>query len=163
LRFVRWLVLLFVVLPLADLFFLLEVGSLLGLPATVAVTVVTGVVGAWLVRREGRRVWLAWRQALGELTLPEHGLVEAALVLLGGALLVTPGVMTDLVGIVFILPWSRRWIAGHVRGAIDRRLATGTLRVAVAGSEPVGGVQQPRHTGTVETVGEAVEHVAPER
>ncbi len=80
-------------------------------------------------------MWLAWRQALGGMTLPEHGLVEAALVLLGGVLLVTPGVMTDLVGIVFILPWSRRWIAGHVRSAIDRRLATGAMRVAVVGSD----------------------------
>jgi UPF0716 protein FxsA len=160
---VRWLVLLFVVLPLVDLFFLLEIGSLLGLPATVAMTVVTGVVGAWLVRREGRRVWLGWRQALGGMTLPEHGLVEAALVLLGGVLLVTPGVMTDLVGIVFILPWSRRWIADRVRSAIDRRLATGTLRVAVVGSAPVSETHEPRHGETVDTQGEAVERVAPER
>jgi UPF0716 protein FxsA len=160
---VRWLVLIFVVLPLVDLFFLLEIGSLLGLPVTVVLTVVTGVVGAWLVRREGRRVWLAWRQALGGMTPPEHGLVEAALVLLGGVLLVTPGVMTDLVGIVFILPWSRRWIAGHVRSAIDRRLATGALRVAVMGSTPASLAHEPRRGETVETEGEAVERVAPER
>jgi UPF0716 protein FxsA len=160
---VRWLVLIFVVLPLADLFLLLEVGSVLGFPATVALTVVTGVLGAWLVRREGRRVWLAWRRALGSMTPPEHGLVEGALVLLGGALLLTPGVLTDVVGIVFILPWSRRWIASHVRKAIDRRLSSGTLRVAVTGSPAARGARGQTDGATVDTVGEVVERTAPER
>ena len=159
----RWLVLLFVVLPLVDLYFLLEIGTWFGLPATVVLTVLTGLVGAWLVRREGRRVWLAWRKALDGMTVPEHGLVEAALVLLGGVLLVTPGVMTDLVGIVLILPWSRRRIAGYVRAGIDRRLATGALRVAVMGRAPPTGETAPHREETVETHGEVVERAAPER
>jgi len=160
---VRWLVLLFVVLPLVDLFFLLQIGSWFGMPATVALTVLTGVVGAWLVRREGRRVWLAWRKALDGMTVPEHGLVEAALVVLGGVLLVTPGVMTDLVGIVLILPWSRRAIARHVRTAIDRRLARGALGVAVMGQTSPTGATAPGRGETVETQGEVVERAAPER
>jgi UPF0716 protein FxsA len=160
---VRWLVLLFVVLPLADLLLLLEIGTWLGSPTTVALTVLTGVVGAWLVQREGRRVWRAWRKALDGMTVPEHGLVEAALVLLGGVLLVTPGVMTDLVGIVLILPWSRRAIARHVRAAIDRRLARGALRVAVTGRAPPAGTPELHHGDTVETQGEVVEHPSPER
>ncbi len=159
----RWLVLLFVVLPLVDLFLLLEIGTWLGSPATVALTVLTGVVGAWLVRREGRRVWLAWRNAINGMTVPEHGLVEAALVLLGGVLLVTPGVMTDVVGIVFILPWSRRWIARHVRAAIDRRLAHEALRVAVLGRAPPTRATEPHRAETVETEGKVVERPAPER
>ncbi len=149
----RWLILLFVVLPLADLFLLLEVGSWVGFPATVALTVASGAAGAWLVRREGRRVWRHWRQALARMQRPEHGLVEGALVLVGGALLLTPGVLTDLVGIVCILPWSRRWIARPVRRAIDRRLSSGILRVGVSGSTSAS---PPWRADVVDTHGEPV-------
>jgi UPF0716 protein FxsA len=77
--------------------------------------------------------------------------------LLGGVLLLTPGVLTDVVGIVFILPWSRRWIARLVRGAIDRRLAAGALRVAVMG------VTGPQRGETVATDAEVTERAGPER
>ncbi len=149
----RWLVLVFVVLPLADLFLLLEVGSWVGFPATVGLTIGSGVAGAWLVRREGKRVWHDWRQALARMEPPERGLVEGALVLAGAALLVTPGVLTDLVGILFILPWTRRWIARPVRKAIDRRLASGMLRVGVVGTPP----SRQSDIETVDTEGKLVD------
>jgi UPF0716 protein FxsA len=128
---VRWLVLVFVVLPLADLFLLLKMGSLVGFPATVGLTVLTGMAGAWLVRREGRRVWTGWSQALKTMSRPEYGLVDGALVLLGAALLVAPGVLTDLVGLAFLMPWSRRWIAARVRSSIDRRIEARMVGMSV--------------------------------
>jgi UPF0716 protein FxsA len=120
---------LFVLLPLVDLLLLLEVGSFLGVVPTVVLTLLTGFFGAWLVRREGRRVWFGWRQSLVTCTPPKHGLVDGALVLVGAVLLLTPGVLTDLLGLVLLLPWTRRPIGERVRVRIDRAIASREWRM----------------------------------
>lgn len=109
-----WLFLAFTVVPAIELFLLLELGSLVGPLPTFALVLLTGVIGAWLARREGASVW---RQLTADLAngLPPTGRVlEAALVVAGGVLLVTPGVLTDLLGIVFLFPPTRRWVAPRV-------------------------------------------------
>ena len=81
----RWLIVLFVVVPLAELYLLLLVGSLIGFWPTVGLTLVTGIVGGALAKHEGLRVWRAWRRSLSELKPPETGVIDGVLVLLGGA------------------------------------------------------------------------------
>ncbi len=121
----RYLVLFFIVVPLAELYLLLWVSQFIGFWPTVGITVVTGVIGGTLAKREGLKVLRQWNQALSELRSPEIGLVEAALVLLGGALLITPGVMTDLFGFSLLLPFTRRrlatWVKARVGHYIDVR------------------------------------------
>lgn len=155
----RYLVLLFVVVPLGELYLLLWMSGLVGFWPTVALTVVTGIVGGSLAKREGLRVYRQWNRAMAELRPPETGLVEGALVLLGGALLITPGVVTDVVGFLLLVPWSRRPIATRVRALVGRYLDGRTVgHVSVGGVEVPADPTPPSPFGAViDTTGENAE------
>lgn len=118
----RWLFLAFVAVPLVELYLLLKLGDLFGPGPTVALVVVTGLGGATLAKREGLRVYSEWKSALERGRAPEVGVIEGLLVLLGGALLITPGVLTDLTGLCLLLPPTRRRLALHLRRMVERRL-----------------------------------------
>jgi UPF0716 protein FxsA len=123
------LFLLFTVLPLVDLWLLLRIGRVLGGVPTLALVVVTGFAGAWLARAEGERVVRGWRRALAEGRVPEEGLLNGALVLAGGVLLVAPGVLTDALGLALLFPPTRRVAAAGVRRWARRKVAQGQVRV----------------------------------
>jgi UPF0716 protein FxsA len=131
------LTLLFVVLPLVDLWLLLIIGDQLGFWPTVGLTIAVAVLGSYLGKREGLKVLSQWQRALGELRMPEDGLVSAALVLVGAVLLVTPGVLTDVLGLLCLFPPTRRLLAKGVSAYVARRLARaaerGTVTVRVVG------------------------------
>lgn len=146
-----WLLLLFIGVPLLELYLLLWLGTLIGFWPTLGIAVVTGLVGSSLAKREGLKVWREWRAALDELRPPAFGLVESLLVLVGGVLLVTPGVLTDVAGLLLLVPAVRRRVAVRVRRRIDARLAAADVRMRGA-----PGVQRPSPSaiGVVETTGE---------
>jgi UPF0716 protein FxsA len=150
----RWVLLLFVVVPLVELYLLLWLSSVIGFWQTVGLTLVTGIVGGTLAKREGMRVWRAWRAALEELRPPPEGVVEGVLVLVGGALLITPGVLTDVAGLALLVPLTRRRIAAVVRRAVDRRIARGQIRVTTA---TFGAATLRRSSDVLDTTGESVE------
>ena len=152
----RWLFLLFIVVPLVELYLLLVIGDHVGFVPTVSAVVVEGIFGAWLARREGRRVWRAWREALQRMQPPEEGVVDGVLVLVGAVLLLTPGVLTDVVGMFLLVPFTRRLVARRVRRSIDERIADGRLRAFTYGFP---GVPVPGD-GVVETSGQSVEETA---
>jgi UPF0716 protein FxsA len=116
------LVLLFTVVPALELALLLQIGAWLGPWQTFAIVVVTGTVGAWLAKREGFGVMRQLREELSEGIPPGSRIAEGVLVFAGGLLLVTPGVMTDIAGFLFIAPPTRRWLAPRVVRAITSRL-----------------------------------------
>lgn len=136
----RWLVVLVIVVPLTELFLLLQINRVVGFWPTIALTVVTGFVGGGLAKREGLKVWRSWSAAMRELRPPEQGVIDGVLVLLGGALLITPGVLTDLTGLLLLIPPTRRLIAVRVRAAVDRRLQMTQLRIVDLDAS-MGGVQ----------------------
>ena len=117
----------FVLLPLAELYLLLWLAKQIGFWETVAVALLTGIAGGFLAKREGARVWRAWQQSLNQLQAPADGLLSGALVLFGGALLLTPGIITDGIGFALLLPFSRsaivRWLRPRVQRYIDQRTA----------------------------------------
>jgi UPF0716 protein FxsA len=156
---VRWLLLLFVIVPLAELYLLLYLGSILGFWTTVAITLITGVLGGALAKHEGLRVWDAWRRSLDELRPPEQGVIDGVLVLLGGALLITPGVMTDVVGLLLLLPWSSSRVAQLVRQQIDHRLSVRRMEAMgdIPGVSAFPGVHDEPPSGVVDTEGEDVD------
>ncbi len=123
----RYIVLFFVVVPLTELYLLLWVSRWIGFWPTVGLTLVTGVIGGSLAKREGLKVLRQWQRALDQLQAPEAGLIEAALVLVGGAFLLTPGVMTDVFGVLLLVPRSRRWLAARVRQRVDRYIVSRTV------------------------------------
>lgn len=133
----RWLFLLFIVLPIVDLWLLLRIGGWLGFWPTFVATVAVAVLGAWLARREGGKILAQWRRAMAELRMPEDGLVSGVLVIVGAALLAAPGVLTDVVGLALLLPPTRRriapWVRRRVESRIERARAGGHLHVSVLG------------------------------
>ena len=116
------LLLVFTLIPLAELYLLLQVGSVLGVGLTILLVVGTGVVGAYLARLEGWRTLRQMQDNLHNGIAPTGELIDAALILGAGLLLITPGIVTDMVGFGLLFPPSR---AGLKR-AIRRRLEAHT-------------------------------------
>ncbi|MEO1084493.1 MAG: FxsA family protein [Acidobacteriota bacterium] len=132
------LLLLFTLLPLLELWLLLNVGSRLGVPATVALVFGTGILGAWLARRQGLDTWKRLQTETSAGRLPTDAMVDGLLILIAGAVLLTPGILTDLAGFFLLTPDGRAWIR---RAAVDSMAqkverSGGGGRVIVINPEP---------------------------
>ena len=101
------LLVLFVALPILEVFLLVRVGQWIGLWPTLGLLVLSAALGTWLVRREGTKAWRALRDAVGGGRIPSRELTDGALVAAGGLLLILPGMVTDVVGLVCLLPFTR--------------------------------------------------------
>lgn len=117
------LLLLFTVIPVVELYLLISIGQHAGAGPTIALVLATGLVGAWLARREGGRVLRSWQESTARGEIPKEGVISSVLVLLGGVLLVTPGVLTDVTGLLLLVPWTRRLVAGVVRKQLAQRFS----------------------------------------
>ncbi len=118
----------FIAIPLAEVFLLVWLSRKVGIWPTVLLTVLTGLAGAWLLKREGRRALAAYRRALETFSPPELGLIEGLLIVVGGAFLLTPGVITDVLGFVLLLPPTRRPLASLLRRQLLARVELNPTR-----------------------------------
>lgn len=125
------LLLLFTVVPAVELVLLILLGRWIGLLPTVLLIILTGVVGAALARREGLRAWLDVRRALAEGRTPGEVILNGLAIFLGGSLLLTPGVLTDAVGFLLLLPPTRRAMVRRVRARVERRIRRGRGEIEV--------------------------------
>lgn len=107
----RYLILLFLLVPLIEIYLLIEIGSAIGAVATIFLVVFTAVVGAYLLRLQGLATFQRVQKNLSEGVLPAQELIEGLILLIAGALLLTPGFFTDIVGFVFLVPAARKWIS----------------------------------------------------
>ena len=125
------LVLLFILVPIAEIYVIIQVGQAIGALPTVALLVVDSLVGALLLRSQGRRAWTSFTEALAAGRMPHREILDGALVILGGAFLLTPGFLTDIVGIALLIPPTRRLIGGGIVRLLLRRgpLRWGTVIV----------------------------------
>jgi UPF0716 protein FxsA len=150
------LVLLFIVVPILELFVIIQVGEAIGVLPTIALLIVDSVLGSMLMRSQGRAAWRRFNAALVEGRIPHREVLDGALVIFGGALLLAPGFLTDVLGIILLLPPTRTL----VRGIVARRLLP---RVVASGLGGVGGLggrgardgagfggQRPRDPGDVD-------------
>lgn len=128
------LFLLFTLVPLVELYLLITIGGSVGVAPTIALIAVTGILGAWLAKREGRRALASYQEALTQGRLPEDGIVSGLLILVGGVLLIAPGVLTDIVGLALMIPPIRRGVAKLVTRRVEARIQSGDLRVMQIGS-----------------------------
>jgi UPF0716 protein FxsA len=118
-----WLVFVaLLVVPLAEIALIVAVGRVIGGWQTLALLLLESALGAYLVKREGQRSWQTLRAALGSGRMPGRELADAALVLIGGTLLLTPGFLSDIVGFFFILPFTRPITRRWLQDIIERRL-----------------------------------------
>lgn len=116
------LLLLFVVVPIVEIYVIVQVGEAIGVVPTLALLIADAVIGTWLFRREGRRAWEALRQALGEHRVPTREVADGALIVVGGALMLAPGFVTDGVGLLCVLPPTRAFLRRLLTGWVGRRL-----------------------------------------
>ena len=122
-RIPGWLlVVAFVIVPLAEIFVLIQVGQVIGAWWTIALLIADSILGAWVIRREGGRAFAALRSALGSGQMPAKELADGALILIGGTLMLSPGFVTDLFGILLILPFTRPIARRALTGVVTRRL-----------------------------------------
>jgi len=132
----RWwpllLVLAFIVVPLVEIYVIIQVGQAIGPWWTILLLVVDSLIGAWLVKREGRRAWQALREALRTHRPPAKELADGALILIGGTLLLTPGLATDVAGFLLILPVTRPVFRRLLTAYLGSRLTV--VAVSQAGS-----------------------------
>ena len=132
------LVLLFIVVPIAELAVIIQVGQEIGVWWTIAILIADSILGSVLMRSQGRSAWRRFNEAVRAGRVPAREVVDGALVIFGGALLLTPGFLTDILGLVLLLPPTRAF----VRALLVRRFAA--RMVASMGAPPRGRVpQQP--------------------
>jgi UPF0716 protein FxsA len=123
----RLLPLAFLVVPIVEIAVIIQVGQLIGLIPTIALLLVESALGAWLVKREGSQAWVALTSSVRTGHLPTRELTDAALVLVGGTLLLTPGFVTDVFGFFLILPFTRPVARRALQGWVARRAVQATV------------------------------------
>ncbi len=128
--FVRLLIL-FTVVPLIELALLIKLGNIIGLWPTIFIVIATGVLGAALARSQGTQVISAIRAEVAEGRPPTESLINGLLVLVGGVVLLTPGLLTDLLGFSLLVPFTRNWfkkkLQGRLRKYAERSSASATI------------------------------------
>jgi UPF0716 protein FxsA len=145
------LVLLFIVVPIAELALIIQVGQLIGVWWTIALLLADAVLGSMLLRSQGRAAWRRFNEALAEGRIPHREVIDGVLVIFGGVLLLTPGFITDLFGLLFLFPPTRVLL----RGILVRR---GALRMVSA----MPGTSSPSNGHVHDVEGTAVD-VDPDR
>jgi UPF0716 protein FxsA len=128
------LLLLFIVVPIAELALLIQVGQAIGVWWTIALLVADAILGSLLARSQGRAAWRRFNEALRGGRPPAREVLDGALVLFGGALLLTPGFLTDVLGLVLLLPPTR----ALVRAVLVRRFAARMVATMTSPPAPRG-------------------------
>ena len=122
------LILLFTIVPFIELTLLIEIGSHIGTLNTIMVIVITGIIGAFMARIAGLTVLLKIQDNLREGIFPQDELIDGVLILISGALLLTPGLLTDALGFFLLIPFGRlaikRWLKEIIKQRIDRNEIT---------------------------------------
>ena len=116
-------------LPILEIYVLIESGRLIGLWPTVLLVVVTGLAGSWLMRQQGLALLGRIQNDLASGQMPAGALLDGALILAGGLLLLTPGFCTDLTGASMLIPATRQWWRGWLQRWLTRQIATGQLSI----------------------------------
>jgi UPF0716 protein FxsA len=162
----------FVLIPFAELYVLIQIGHVFGALNTLLMVIAVGFVGAALAKREGLRVIAAWQDAMRQGRIPEEGVLGGVLVFVGGLFLILPGVISDVIGVLLLLPFTRKLVSRALRSYLERKLRTGAITVqgvGIPGFQPGGfqpgggpGEARPRPYGygsgdVINTEGEEVE------
>jgi UPF0716 protein FxsA len=132
------LVLLFIVVPIVEIYVIIQVGQAIGALWTIALLVADSILGSMLMRTQGRAAWRRFNEAVAEGRVPAREVLDGVLVIFGGALLVTPGFVTDVFGLSFLLPPTR---------AVIRRLFVRRFAGRFVVARPGGPRSRPRAGG----------------
>src|SRR5919106_6704116 len=142
------LLILFIGLPIAELYVIIQVGQAIGILPTLAILLLDGLVGAALARSQGRAAWERFNRALAEGRVPARETADGAMIIVGGALLLAPGFITDAIGLALLLPPSRALLRRGAARLAQRRVAfTWTLGGRPQGPRGPRGGPPPGYRG----------------
>lgn len=152
------LLFLFLALPIAEIYVIIQVGGAIGVWPTLALLIVDGFIGAALARSQGRTAWERFNRALTAGRIPARETFDGAMIILGGALLLTPGFITDVAGFALLIPPTRDVVRAVLTRIVGRRVSF-AWRVASPPPRPAGGPYRPPargydYEGTAREVGE---------
>jgi UPF0716 protein FxsA len=151
---VIFLVLLFIVVPILELWVIIEVGSAIGVVPTLALLLADALLGSLLLRHQGRGAWERFNKAIAERRFPGKEVADGLLIAIGGTLLLAPGFLTDIVGILFLVPPTRAIVRGLLKRIAGKRIlvmggpAGAAYGAASAGSRAYGYARGPGAPGT---------------
>jgi len=132
----------FIVVPLAELAVIIEVGQAIGVPLTILILLADSVLGGILLRAQGRAAWRRLREAMRAGRVPHREVLDGALVIFGGALLLTPGFLTDIVGLLLLIPPTRAVARRIVGRVLARRVVMGPVGRARRRTSRPGGARR---------------------
>jgi len=139
-----FLVLLFIVVPILELWLIIEIGGAIGVVPTLALLLADALLGSLLLRHQGRGAWRRFNAALAERRFPGKEVADGLLIAIGGTLLLAPGFITDIVGLIFLIPPTRAIVRRLLKGLVGRRIlvmggpAGAAYGAASAGSRAYG-------------------------
>jgi UPF0716 protein FxsA len=122
------LILLFTVMPLIELYLLIQVGRYLGSFQTIMIVLITGIIGGLLARSQGLSVQKQIRVDLQKGIIPTDSLIDGCFILIAGALLITPGMITDVFGFILMVPFLRGWLKKRLKEILKRKFASGKFQ-----------------------------------
>lgn len=124
-----FLIFMFTVVPALELYLLIQAGEVIGAWETVWLVILTGVVGAHMARSQGLSIWLNTQKQMQTGQLPADNIIQGFLVFVGGLLLITPGFITDIIGLSFVFPVSRKFFIYFFKKVLAQKIQSGNFRV----------------------------------
>src|SRR6185436_563258 len=122
------LVLLFIAVPIAELAVIIQVGQAIGIWWTIGLLIADSILGSWLMRHQGRASWRRFNETVAAGGVPAREVLDGALVIFGGALLLTPGFLTDILGLILLIPPSRALVRKIVARRLQHRMIVSATR-----------------------------------
>jgi UPF0716 protein FxsA len=138
------LVLLFIVVPIAELYVIIQVGEAIGVLPTLALLLADALLGSLLLRHQGRGAWRRFNEAIAQRRFPGKEVADGVLIVVGGTLLLAPGFLTDIVGLLLLIPPTRAIARSVLRRFTVGRFAVVTVAAGGSGPFPGGGGPGPR-------------------
>ncbi|TDI17909.1 MAG: FxsA family protein [Acidobacteria bacterium] len=121
---------LFTLVPLLELYLLIRLGTYVGAVDTIAIVIGTGIAGGLLAKSQGLAVLDRMRAELNQGRLPAESLLDGLLILIAGAMLVTPGLLTDGLGLLLLIPWSRKAIKSWLKRKMQEKISEGEIHIS---------------------------------
>ena len=123
----KWLILAFIVIPTAELALLIYSGQLFGFLPTISIILITGIGGVYLAKRQGMKAWQELRTRMNTMETPGNALIDNVCIFFGGILLILPGFITDIAGILLLFSWPRNLIRPFILRWIYKKMKSGQI------------------------------------
>jgi UPF0716 protein FxsA len=133
---VALLLILFIVVPIVELYVIIQVGQAIGVVPTLVLLLADAVLGSLLLRQQGRGAWRRFNEALAERRFPAREVADGVMIAVGGTLLLTPGFLTDVVGLLLLIPPTRAIVRRMLRSVVAKRFVLVDIGTRVAQDRP---------------------------